>query len=295
MCTNPRTITRNYPSIGVRQYVVPCGKCEECTRKKQAEFSALALHQGLVSGSLYMFTLTYNNESIPVAITEDPFNDDNRHIFGFERGCQDWISPSGDFLNRVLSDHLSAGAEYERCCSLHREDVKLVIKHFRSIAYNNGWDLSNFKYAFFGEYGEEHGRPHYHGLVFGLNAEQVETLKLLWVNRFGFVHVGPVPGKQVSLDDIMALSQYASKYISKGVHTFWEHILPYVEPPRRQSSLNFGSFSKEELQHLASFMMGAMSLPKPGEDFLQLVSWIWSRLDAQACKLLVNHSLSPSV
>lgn len=290
MCTNPITITRNYPSIGTRTYIVPCGKCAECTKKRQAEFSALALHQGLVSGSLYMFTLTYNNDSIPVAISDSSLSSEtgSLKVIGFERGCSDWLDSVG-FMNG-----LKAGVSpfLTRCCSLHREDLKLVLKHFRAIAHNKGWDLSNFKYAFFGEYGEERGRPHYHGLVFGLNGEQAETLKLLWVNRFGFAHVGPVPGKQVSIDDIIALSLYASKYISKGVYTRWLHILPFVEHPRRQSSLNFGSFSKEELQQLASFMMGEMSALNPGDDYLMMVSWIWFLLDAHVCKLLVNHSQS---
>lgn len=284
MCTKPVKVTRRDAcSNSVRTYYVPCGKCADCVKKKQAEFSALALHQGLKSGSLHFFTFTYNNGSIPVAITEDPFDDDNRHIIGFERGCSDWLGSDGSFLNRVLFNRYTDSAEYERCCSLKREDVKLVLKQFRR--YNPGL---KFKYAIFGEYGEDRGRPHYHGLFFGLTDEQAKRLSDLWASRFGFVHYAPHLSGNLSLDDYKAMSLYVSKYISKGNFTRWKHILPYVEAPRRQSSLDFGSFSKEELSLLANFMMGAIrldafqSITEP--DMQMMLSWLWSVLDANLLK-----------
>lgn len=279
MCTSPITITRNYPLIGTRQYVVPCGKCADCVRKKQSEFNALSLHQALVSGSLYMFTFTYNQYSVPVAISE--LVDGVPHIVGFARGC-DWLS------NNVL--RLDDGSF--RSMSLKREDVKLVLKQFRESCKKKGFPLSDgFKYAVFGEYGEQRGRPHYHGLFFGLSPIQAQELSLLWCSRFGFSHCGPVPGKHLTLDEIKKVSCYASKYISKGTYSRWEHILPYVEKPRRQSSLNFGSFSESELSALGSFMMGEMSSPFPGQDYLLLLSWIWSRLDAHLFPLLAKNFL----
>lgn len=268
---------------------MPCGKCAECTRKKQAEFSALSIHQGLVSGSLYMFTLTYRNSSVPVAISEDAV--DGPRIIGFERGCDDWLSSDGKFMNsiRVYDEN---GSD-TRCCSLRREDVKLVLKQFRTLCKERDLSLDKFKYAFFGEFGEQSGRPHYHGLCFGLSPIQAKLFSDLWQQRFGFVHCGPVPGTSVSLDDILAMSQYASKYVSKGVYTRWQHILSYVEKPRRQSSINFGGFSSEEISQLASFMMGATYVGPNifGLDlFPNLFSWIWYRLDVAAFNLLVKHS-----
>lgn len=284
MCTNPITITRkDVCSNSTRTFVVPCGKCAECVKKKQAEFAALSLHQGLKSGSLHFFTFTYRNETIPVAITEDPFDDDNRHIVGFQRGCSDWLDDNGFFKNRVLFDHVSDSSEFELCCSLCREDVKKVLKQFRK----DNPDAS-FKYAIFGEYGEQHGRPHYHGLFFGLTDKHAKSLSDLWSNRFGFVHYAPQLSGNLYLGDYKALSLYVSKYISKGDFTRWKHILPYVEPPRRQSSLNFGSFSNEELSELASFMMGAiyaeLTAPTIRPEMQTMLSWLWSVLDASLLK-----------
>lgn len=288
MCTNPLTITRNYPLIGTKQYIIPCGKCAECVKKKQAEFSALAVHQALHSGSLYMFTLTYNDNSLPIAISES--TSDGPRVVGFQRGAAAiMLSSDSHFMNRVISvsaDNPSSES-FSNAASLHREDVKLVLKHFRQLCKERNLPLVSFKYAFFGEYGELHGRPHYHGLMFGLSPEQVDLFKKLWSDRFGFVHCGPVPGTSVSLDDILAMTQYASKYISKGVYSFWKFLLPYVEKPRRQSSLNFGDFSPSEIEELISFMMGATSLNHP--DFLELSSWILSRLDAHLFPLLAGN------
>lgn len=284
MCTNPISITRKDAcSNSTRTYVVPCGKCADCVKKKQAEFAALSLHQGLASGSLHFFTFTYRNETIPVAITEDFFDVDNRHIVGFERGCIDWLDAEGHFLNRVLFNHVNDSSEFKRCCSLCREDVKKVLKQFRKDNFD-----AKFKYAIFGEYGEHHGRPHYHGLFFGLTDKQAKSLSDLWTKRFGFVHYAPQLSGNLDIGDYTAMSLYVSKYIAKGDFTRWKHIFPYVEPPRRQSSLNFGSFSKEELAQLASFMMGAIcsdSLrPATELDMRMMLIWLWSVLDADLLK-----------
>lgn len=265
--------------IGTKQYVVPCGKCADCRKKKQAEFAALSLHQGLHSGSLYFFTLTYRNETTPIALHD--YDLDGPRLIGFERGCVDWLDSQGRFMN---------GFKGDRACSLCREDVKLVLKHFRSLCKEKDSNFSErFKYVFFGEYGESHGRPHYHGLVFGLTPEESLLFRQMWTERFGFVYCAPEPGaKLVSLDDIQAMSLYISKYISKGVSSRWSYLMPYVEKSRRQSSLNFGDFSKEELHQLANFMMGATLWTE--SECRNLLSWTLFRLDANLCQLLVNHS-----
>lgn len=108
------------------------------SKKKQAEFAALALHQGLHSGSLYFYTLTYRNETTPIALHECDL--DGPRVVGFERGCSDWLSSEGRFMNDLKDG---------RACSLCREDVKLVLKHFRTLCKDKDPKFSDrFKYAF---------------------------------------------------------------------------------------------------------------------------------------------------
>lgn len=297
MCTNPLVVKRSYPSIGTREYVVPCGKCADCVKKKQSEFAALSLHQGLQSGSVHFFTFTYRPEALPIAISVDT-PEGVPQLIGFERGEAALTSGFGkEFMNRVVRVSSDYRGEFYNCASLCREDIKLTLKRFR--AYEKSMrpaEKLDFKYAVFGEYGEQRGRPHYHGLFFGLSDRQALSLLNQWQAHYGFCHCPSIEGKSgTSLDDLTKLSLYVSKYISKADFTRWKHILPYVEKPRRQSSLNFGDFSNEELSKLRGFMMGAICPQDLNQDFLSLISWILSRLDAQVFRLLVDHSLSQNV
>lgn len=285
MCTKPVTITRNYPLIGTRTYVVPCGKCAECTRKKQSEFAALAVHQGLHSGSVHFFTFTYRNEQCPIAISQDTPEGKPR-IIGFERDCAVWIK-DGKFMNKVVS---VPDTDLHYTPSLRREDVKLVLKRFRTYWKKSFPNIPlEFKYAVFGELGEKHGRPHYHGLFFGLSNAQAKFLRDEWQSAFGFCHCPSIEGKSgTTLEDITKLSLYTSKYISKSEFTRWAHLMPYVEKPRRQSSIDFGDFTQEEVDKLYDFITCATSR----KHCLQLRFWILRCLDAQVLRLLETHSLS---
>lgn len=257
MCSNPISITRKNPATNkVHQYVVPCGKCAECTKKKQAEFGALALHQALQSGSVHMFTFTYGPAQCPVALSELTPEGTPR-IVGYSRGDAGFclVSPVGVFHNGIIP--IANDKYHKMAASLYREDVKLVLKDFRSRWKRFHDEPLEFKYAVFGEYGEQRGRPHYHGVFFGLSLKQAEFLRKLWDERFGFAHFGPV-SDNVTLDDIKKMTTYCSKYISKGVHSRWSFLEGYVEAPRRQSSLNFGDFSEKEIEALKDFMTGAI-------------------------------------
>ena len=76
MCTSPITITREFRALGVtRSFTVPCGKCAECLARKRSELAALSVMQANVSGSVFFLTLTYRNEKLPVAISD---NEDDR-------------------------------------------------------------------------------------------------------------------------------------------------------------------------------------------------------------------------
>lgn len=288
MCTHPITITRKVPLVGTKTFTVPCGKCAECVNKKRSELAALSVHQAHVSGDVRFLTLTYRNETCPVAIY-DPQIDS---IIGFERGVERWID-NGKFFN---SAHFDKKRKLYYTPSLCREDIKKWLKQFRSAWQRLHGEAPKFKYCIFGEYGDRQGRPHAHGLFYGLTPSQVEMLANIWNERFGFVATVPNVSKPLSTDDVAAISQYVSKYISKGVHQRFAALLPYVEKPRRQSSLDFGQFSDEELKQYASFTRAAISSvmmsPAHSLDGLVITNFLALSIDGKRSRLMAL--LTPS-
>ena len=53
--------------------------------------------------------------------------------------------------------------------SLVKKDVQKFLKRFRNLSRDFGISLPKFRYFFCGEYGSKFGRPHYHGLLFGVD------------------------------------------------------------------------------------------------------------------------------
>lgn len=244
MCTNPITITKNY-HFGSRSYTVPCGKCAECLSKKRSQIAALSQLQANASGSVHFLTLTYDNDHLPFAVSKT--TPEGPSILSFERGLEP------DWTKNHLHDY---GNGLQVCQSLHREDVKLWLKLFRRRWSRLHPDKPlDFKYLIFGELGERSGRPHYHGLFYGLTNEQAEYLSSLW--KYGYTMSVPAPGRSLSVAEIGKVSNYVSKYISKGTYSQYSHLLPYMEKPRRQSSINFGLTDDETIKKLAAFIMAA--------------------------------------
>lgn len=266
MCTSPITITREYPLVGFKSVSVPCGGCAECKSKYRSGIAALAVHQGLVSGSVYFFTLTYDDTNCPVAISdpsgvvydEDGYMVSKPCIVGFMRGCDAWNAtpdePNKHYLNNVLS---LDGSEYLYACSLRREDIKNWFKVFRKKYKSMYHKDAKFKYIFFGELGERHGRPHYHGLVYGLSYKDACLLRDCWIR--GSALMMPDTYRQMSFEEISKVSNYVTKYASKGVCSRFADLVPFIEAPRRQSSIDFGEFSKEEIARLRSMMRAMLN------------------------------------
>lgn len=93
-----------------------------------------------------------------------------------------------------------------------REDVRRFLNRFHLYLGRAGFP-TYFRHVFFSEYGSLHGRPHYHGLLYGINyltdsmrLKFLEVLEKSW-NK-GFVYVKIVDG---------SVSSYVSKYVGKDV------------------------------------------------------------------------------
>lgn len=298
MCVSPITITREYRSIGKKfSFTVPCGKCPECLSKRRSEIAALSVLEANVHSSLYFFTLTYRNEELPIAITDDV--DGVRRIVGFSRGYK---GKAENFCNSV--DIGPSGLGPAEAYSLCREDVKLWLKRCR-----RGWsrlhpDKSlDFSYLICGEYGEQRGRPHYHGLFYGLTAEQAAYFEELWSDRYGFSLVRPQPNPadpSAALKDAPRLCNYISKYMFKGAYSKWGFLMDYVEKPRRQSSIRFGLTDDETLSKLSAFTKGAIfcnmiesRTPSDLNEFRPLLTSLASLIGKKASLYMENISPSP--
>lgn len=269
MCTSPITVKNTYKgNFSTKFYTVPCGKCSECRAKQQSEFAALSVLEAEASGSLAFFTLTYNDENIPIAYSRRFKLSVIRD--SLKRGLDDsFVSHSKCCAVKVgeeFLDNNTSGVpdviERFACPSLAREDVQRLIKRYRQDYFRRHGERLDFRFSFFGEYGEQFHRPHYHLLVYGLEKKECQRLCKLW--RYGFSDLQFVSHfNRDGSDAFIKVSRYISKYIAK------KEFLPdfvkdgFAEPPRKQSSIGLGtrSLDVEKLRNFTSPAMLARLVP----------------------------------
>lgn len=61
MCHSPIVIKRDEVSISV-----PCGKCEQCTKRRISGWSFRLMQEDKISSSSYFITLTYDTAKVPI-------------------------------------------------------------------------------------------------------------------------------------------------------------------------------------------------------------------------------------
>lgn len=196
------------------------------------------------ASNLDFFTFTYRPETLPFMVT-----DGTRTKFPFLRGLS--RETSRDFDPIPVETPFGEFPRYA-APSLCRKDLQDVFKVLRSVHPG-----AHFKYAFFGEYGEESARPHYHGLVTGLTLEQSEWLSAYWSRRFGFSLCKHIPAiNPDGSPGFVKTAQYVSKYVCKKEDLPSFVLDGYAELPRRQSSVRFGAdFEPSELDAIVNFTL----------------------------------------
>lgn len=120
--------------------------------------------------------------------------------------------PDARFLTLTYSDEFLPSNG-----SLKPEDLTLFNKRLRK-------DLGDRKIKFYacGEYGEIHGRPHYHGIYYGLTRLDFDLVEKCW--GMGRVHLGTVTSKSIN---------YVTAYITKklwgdvGKEVYGEKLFPF--------------------------------------------------------------------
>lgn len=254
MCTRPIRITKVSPLGFSRQAFVRCGHCEECRKSYRNDFAAMVVMAASRASNLDFFTFTYRPETLPFMVS-----DGTPTKFPFLRGL--CAETSREFEPIQVE---APFGEFPRFAapSLCRKDLQDVFKVLRSVFKD-----AHFKYAFFGEYGEESARPHYHGLVTGLTPEQSSWLASYWNKRFGFSLCKHIPAiNPDGSPGFVKTAQYVSKYVCKKDDLPAYVLDGYAELPRRQSSVRFGSdFEPSELDAIANFTSrGTLLIPSNG-------------------------------
>lgn len=175
MCYNPLTITIKEPNAtgGIRRVAVPCGKCFQCLRDYQNSWSIRIQEEFNHYGYGYFFTLTYNSDSVPLVCDSD------------------------------------SGLLYQSVCQSHVQDW---LKRFRTrLSRKEGKVKEGIKYFITSEYGPRTLRPHYHGVIFGVDDIEFRLLLSDWQSRFGFTTYKLIPACNCG-----GASRYVAKYCSKG-------------------------------------------------------------------------------
>lgn len=124
--------------------------------------------------------------------------------------------------------------------SLNRADIKSW-KHEvrRNYFRSTGQKFPEFSYLFAGEYGPRTHRPHYHGVIFGLDRKYIRLLDMYWKDHYGFTCFKPVKVvPENGHDHLGCVARYVAKYCVKPKDL--QCYSDKVEKPRIQTSVGFG-------------------------------------------------------
>lgn len=241
MCVNPITIKN--PSNPRRGMTVPCGVCLECKKKYQASWMVRIEQEYKRYNKGVFFTLTYENSAIPrnlfwrdtIYKTLPDYRYDGNFYFvnedhteciymediydesnGFE--IVDFNSLKGTKIPEFYKDIKENGIGDRIIVfnSIRKKDVQEWNNRCRKAYRKATGNIT--KYFITSEYGPRTLRPHYHGVMFGIDAVDFKRyFKKDWVKHFGKEEYADVC---VEVEDIKPDEggiQYVTKYCSKGV------------------------------------------------------------------------------
>lgn len=282
MCYHPKHIliknpnpTAAYPDSYI-ELDVPCGKCVACLRKRQRDYASRLIREVRSASDMFFVTLTYNNQSLPLAQTFFRVNVDsgeeervsNSLIFGsdeFSDIRSELVriksSRKARYVTKYVLDHKGSALNingyyyYSRFTpSLFREDVKNWIKGCR-VQYKRDFGVNlDFRYAWCGEYGPRGTRPHYHLCFLNLSSEQLVYMLNRW--HKGFVYWKEVPAFNPDGTNARAIAaNYIAKYVSKGKFDADSVLDRNAQKGRLCNSKRFGTFdfTDEEISYYRAY------------------------------------------
>lgn len=145
-CFNPRPIQLkeiivNDDGSYLSRINVPCGKCENCIRRKRMEWCFRMEEELKISKNALFVTLTYDDEHLPI----DKYKNvtlKQEHLVNFFKRLR--INTE---RNNIITPEIW----------LHGITKKDKIKYYAC-----------------GEYGEQYGRPHYHAIIFNASTRLIK-------------------------------------------------------------------------------------------------------------------------
>lgn len=172
---------------------VPCGQCIECRLAYSRQWATRMVLESQNYEHCYFLTLTYNDDNLPLSYVPD-----------LETG-----------------EAVPVG-------TLHKKDLQDFHKRLRRRLEYAG--RGNFRYYSCGEYGSQSFRPHYHGIYFGLQLDDLKFLKnsfdgsSYYTSEFlsetwghGFVLVA-----DVTFESCAYVARYTTKKLTGDYKEFYE-------------------------------------------------------------------------
>lgn len=221
MCLNP--IHRSYVNyLGYRRSVAcPCGKCLECVRQYQNDWSFRLSAEACEWKHLYFVTLTYDNDNLPLYKVDDLSKIDkvNTHLKRFVQSSEQRVKFARNTSNEHIWHVIGANGVYaDSACDVPCvvvEHLQLYIKRVREDLRRKYGEKGLIKFFACSEYGPQTFRPHYHLLIF---SHLPVGLVLPIINdKWNY---GNVKSKEIIYDhningDVQSVSGYVSKYVCK--------------------------------------------------------------------------------
>ena len=300
MCQSPVKILNPklaWQPTDPKYLVVQCGRCFECRARKQQEWFVRSYYEykSNINGSNFFFTLTFNNDNLPV------FTD--KRDFQYKE------------INGVVVK-VKKAVDYQFQC-FDNELTTLFLKRLRSNFQRkfHNQDTSGIKYFITCEFGEHTHRPHLHGNLYIPFKVSVHDIKDLLCKSWQYGFVGASRKGGFEIKTISAL-EYTAKYSTKDLYFFDRVMSDYLDKdslslseykyrynrisrylPKLRCSNNFGSCLLDELkndEHLFDKLLSnrPLQLPKKNgllRDFLlprYVVNKLCKRVDKYFSKLL---------
>lgn len=160
-----------------RKMLVPCGKCINCLRSRQASWIYRLQRETSTSKYAYFVTLTYDESHVPLIYR------DTLEITDYNTYIQNWNIRDVEF-------------------TINPRDFTLYIKRLRK-------KLGDIKCKFYAcmEYGDQFNRPHAHFVIFFNECSEYVQYAISSAWNKGFVTIEPITDSRIA---------YVTKYISKS-------------------------------------------------------------------------------